>query len=160
MTVMERLVNRAALYSAHFIAHEFRGGINPRGPDVDWDRSKNDWYYTGAFVPYPCNDRELVANFLQPSLDRVVKDLKAALEQHPDEKLTFYGLLPSTLDLYARMFTTGDVRFQAEVDGVVVLACGNYHDGKRRVWVNYLVTPQLARVGNIEIPMDDGKVQA
>lgn len=159
MTVMERLVQKAATYSAHFIANEFRGGINERGPDREWVRGETDWYYTGALVEYPTSDRDLVTQFLQPSLNKVITDLKAALEQTPDSKLTFYGLLPETLSKYARMFTPGDVRFQAEVDNVVVLACGNYLNGKRRIWVHYQCTPLLQRAANIVIPTDAGVVE-
>lgn len=160
MTVMTRLVERAATYSAHFLANEFRGGVNPRGPDRAWDRSVTDWYFTGSFVEYPCSAADFIMKYLQPSIDKVVADLKAALEQHPGEMLTFYGIPPETLDLYGRMFTARDERFQAEVDGVVVLACGNYHEGKRRVWINYQVTPQLARTPNTVILTDAGTVQA
>ena len=156
MTVMQRLVEKSASYVAQNLAREFAGGILPKGEDREWKRDETDWHFFGSKVHYPAKDADLVSGFLAPATGALIADLKKALEQTPDSKLTFYGILPESLFKYRRMFRDTDYRAQVICGDVIVLACGNYFDKVRRIWVNVQCTPLLKREANCPVPMDNG----
>lgn len=157
MTVMKRLVERAATYTAQQIAAEFKDRINPFGGEAKWEREKNDWHVVGGLVPYPCPDADLISQFLAPSLGGLIGELKLALEKSPEEKLTFFYLAQESLERYDQFFKDKDYKAQVFCGDVAVTVSGSYINGKRRLFISLLCTPLTGRAPNVDIKDKDGE---
>lgn len=150
MSAIQRLVTTGAAYLARRLSQEFAGKINPYGGDLDWRKGESDWYFNAAPIDYDLqrSPQELelcLAKMAEP----ILIDLRAALEQNPEQYLTFYGITDDTLSKCPAMFTERDFRATCRAGEVSTLACATYIQQRRRLAIGVHVTPCYVRDSNI-----------
>ena len=150
MSAIQRLVTNGATYLARRLAQEFAGKINPHGGDLHWRRGESDWYFNAAPVDYDLlRDPQEFELCLAKMSEPIITDLRAAIEQNPDQKLTFYGITDETLSKFPAMFTDRDFRAKCFAGDVSTLACAAYILKRRRLVIGVHVTPCYVRDSNI-----------